>query len=162
MIPWTVVRQAPLSMEFSRQEFWSEVKVAQLCPTLWPHRLYSPWNSPGQNTGVGSLSLLQRIFQTQGSNPGLPHCRQILYQLIHKGGGSLFPSPGDLPDPGIKPRSPALQADSLSSEPPGKPVGLLTTPSQLSPNIFVLKIHLIQNCALGLTLPLFLLYLCDV
>ena len=43
--------------------------------SLWPHGLYSPWNSPGQNTGVGSLSFLQRIFPTQGSNPGLPHCR---------------------------------------------------------------------------------------
>ena len=41
--------------------------------------LYSPWNSPGQNTGVDSLSLLQGIFPTQGSNPGLPHCSQILY-----------------------------------------------------------------------------------
>ena len=50
-----------------------------------PHGLYSPWNSPGQNTGVGSLSLLQGIFPTQGSNPGLPHCRRILYQLSHKG-----------------------------------------------------------------------------
>ena len=47
--------------------------------------LYSPWNSPGQNTGVGSLSLLQGIFPTQGSNLGLPHWRQILYQLSHKG-----------------------------------------------------------------------------
>ena len=56
--PWTVARQAPLSMEFSIQEFWS----------------------------------------------GLP-----------------FPSPGDLPNPGIEPGSPALQADSLPSEPPGKP-----------------------------------------
>ena len=45
----------------------------------------TPWNSPGQNTGVGSLSLLQRIFLTQGSNPGFPHCRWILYQLSHKG-----------------------------------------------------------------------------
>ena len=50
-----------------------------------PHGLYSPRNSPGQNTGVGSLSLLQGIFPTQGSNPSLPHCRQILYQLSHKG-----------------------------------------------------------------------------
>ena len=56
--PWAVARQAPLSMEFSRQEYWS---------------------------------------------------------------GLSFPSPGDLPDPGIKPRSPALLADSLPSEPPGKP-----------------------------------------
>ena len=52
---------------------------------LWPHGLYSPWNSPGQNTGVGSLSLLQWIFSTQRSNPGLQHCRQILYQLSTKG-----------------------------------------------------------------------------
>ena len=62
-----------------------KVRVAQSCPTLQPQVLYSPWNSPGQNTGVGSLSLLQRIFPTQGLNPGLPHCRQILYQLNHKG-----------------------------------------------------------------------------
>ena len=47
--------------------------------------LYSPWDSLGQNTGLGSLSLLQGIFPTQRSNPGLPHCRQILYQLSHKG-----------------------------------------------------------------------------
>ena len=53
--------------------------------SLQPHGLYSPWNSPGQNTGVGSLSLLQQIFPTQGSNPGLLYCRQILYQLGHKG-----------------------------------------------------------------------------
>ena len=51
--------------------------------SLQPHGLYSPWNSPGQNTGVGSLSLLRGIFPTQGSNPGLLHFRQILYQLSH-------------------------------------------------------------------------------
>ena len=60
MTPWTVAQQAPLSMGFSRQEYWSR----------------------------------------------LP-----------------FPSPGDLPNPGIKPRSPALQVDSLPSEPSGKPSG---------------------------------------
>ena len=53
--------------------------------SLQPHGLYSPWNSPGQNTGVGSLSLFQGIFPTQGSNPGLPHYGQSLYQLSHKG-----------------------------------------------------------------------------
>ena len=52
--------------------------------SLWPHGLYIPRNSPGQNIGVGSLSLLQGIFPIQGSNPGLPHCRWILYQLSHK------------------------------------------------------------------------------
>ena len=62
-----------------------EVKVSLSCPTLRPHGLYSSWDSPGQNTGVGSLSLLQGIFPTQWSNPGLPHRRQILYQLSNEG-----------------------------------------------------------------------------
>ena len=57
---------------------------------LWPHGLYNPWNSPGQNTGVGSLSLLQGIFPTQGSNRRLSHCRQILYQLSHKGSPGIL------------------------------------------------------------------------
>ena len=53
--------------------------------SLGPHGLYSPGNSLGQDTGVGSLSLLQGIFSTQESKPGLLHCRWILYQLSHKG-----------------------------------------------------------------------------
>ena len=53
--------------------------------SLPPHGLYSPWNSPGQNTGVGSFSLLQGIFLTQESNWGLLNCRQILYQLSYQG-----------------------------------------------------------------------------
>ena len=59
---------------------------------LQPHGLYSPWNSPGQNTVVGSLSLLQGIFPTQWLNPSLPHCRQILYQLSHKGSPRIMPA----------------------------------------------------------------------
>ena len=128
---------------------------------LKPARFLCPWNSPGKNTGVGCHSVLQGIFPTQGSNPGLPHCRRILYHLSHQGSlqwcvvvvvgglvakscptlatpwtvacqaplfmgfsrqeywsGLPFPSPGDLPDPGIEPRSPALQADSLPTELP--------------------------------------------
>ena len=114
--------QAPLSMEFSRQECWNGLPfpppgnlshpgmdplgriftfratgkprggVQAMCEScsvvsesLRPHGLYSAWNSPGQNTGVGSLSLLRGIFPTQGSNPGLPHCRQILYLPSLKG-----------------------------------------------------------------------------
>ena len=50
-----------------------------------PHEVHNPWNSPAQNTGVGSLSTLQEIFPTQWLNLGLPHCRQILYWLRHKG-----------------------------------------------------------------------------
>ena len=81
-----------------------------------------PWNSPGQNTGVGSLSLLQGIFPTQGSNPSLPHCRQILYQLRHKGSPRTlewvaYPfSRGSSRPTNIEPGSPALQADSLPTE----------------------------------------------
>ena len=63
---------------------WS-VTYSIMFNSLQTHGLYSPWNSPGQNTGVGSHSLLQGIFPTQGSNPGLPHCRWILYQLSHQG-----------------------------------------------------------------------------
>ena len=62
---------------------WSE-GCSAVSSSLQLHGLYSPWNSPGQNTGVGSLSLLQGIFPTRGLNPGLPHCGQILYQLSHK------------------------------------------------------------------------------
>ena len=64
----------------------SESESCSVMPdSLWPHGLYIPWNSPGQNTGVGSLSLLQGIFPTQGSNPGFPHCMWILYQLSYQG-----------------------------------------------------------------------------
>ena len=66
--------------------------VTQFCPTLCdpmdpmePARLLCPWNSPGKNTRVGGHSLLQEVFPTQGSNPGLLHCRQILYHLTHQG-----------------------------------------------------------------------------
>ena len=111
-----------------------KMKVTQLCPTLCdPHGLYSPWNSPGQNTGVGSPSLLQEIFPTQESNLGLPHCRQIHYQLSHKVSPSILawiaiPSPGDLPDPGFEPGSPVLQVDSLPAELSGKPQKSLQHP----------------------------------
>ena len=92
-----------------------------------PHGLYSPWNSPGQNTGVASCSLLQGIFPTHGSNPGLLHCRQILYQLSHHGSPRILewvkpiPAPEDLPSPGIEPGSSVLQVDSLPAELSGKP-----------------------------------------
>ena len=62
---------------------WTE-SCSVVSNSLQPHGLYSHWNSPGQDTGVGSLSLLQGILPTQGSNPGLQHCRRTLYQLSHK------------------------------------------------------------------------------
>ena len=73
---------------------------------------------------MGCYALLQKIFPTQGSNPGLPHCRQILYHLSYQGSARIlkwYLSPEDLLDPGIEPGSPALQADSLPAELPGKP-----------------------------------------
>ena len=68
-----------------------KVLVAQSCPTLlqrhelYPTRLLCPWDSPGKNTGGGCHFLLQGIFPTQESNPGLLHCSQILYRLSHQG-----------------------------------------------------------------------------
>ena len=92
---------------------------------MTPRTVYNPWNSPGQSTRVGCLSLLQDIIPTQGSNPGLPHCRQILYQLRHQGSAIIlewvaYPY-SSVSFSGIELLSPALQADSLPAEPPGKP-----------------------------------------
>ena len=76
---WHFSKKLPKEIkEFKILPYW-EVKWSEnrsvVSNSLWPHGLYSPWNSPGQNTGVGSLFLLQGIFTTQGSNPGLPHPR---------------------------------------------------------------------------------------
>ena len=90
------------SWGYSRQEYWSGMPcpppgdlpnpgIEPRSPTLQQilyrlsHQGSPTWNSPGQKTGVGSLSLLQGTFPILGSNPGLPHCRWILYQLSHKG-----------------------------------------------------------------------------
>ena len=67
-----------------------KVKVAQFSESLWPHGLYSLQNSPGQKTGVCSHPLLQGFFLTQGLNPGLPYCREILYQLNHRGSPTIL------------------------------------------------------------------------
>ena len=128
---WTVARQVPPSMGFSRQEYWKwlscpppedlpdpgiepvslmssalgggffttstawerkgESEVAQLCLTLCDPMNCSPLgssahgDSPGKKTGVGCHFLLWGIFPTQGLNPGLPNCRQMLYLLSHQG-----------------------------------------------------------------------------
>ena len=85
-----------------------------------------PGDSPGKKTGVGCHALLQGIFPTQGSNPGLPHCRWILYHLSHQGSPWILEwvaysfSRGSS-HPKIEPGSPALQVDSLPAELPGKP-----------------------------------------
>ena len=98
-------------MEFSRPEYWGG----------------QPFPSPGD------LPFSRGIFPTQGSNPGIPPCRQILYQLSHKGSPRTlewvaYPFSADLPHPGIKPGSFALQADSLPTELSGKPISRLDEP----------------------------------
>ena len=66
---------------------WSE-SCSVVSDSLRFHGQYGSWSSPCQITGVGSLFLLQGIYPTQESNPGLLHCRRILYQLSHKGSPS--------------------------------------------------------------------------
>ena len=121
--------------------------------SLQPHGLYSAWNFLVQNTEVGSLACLQGIFLTQESNPGLPHCRQILYQLSTKEvqeywRGLPFPSPGDLPNPGIEPSSPALQVASLTSESPRKCCQVVLKCSPLTSSISIIW-ELLRNAASG-------------
>ena len=89
--------------------------------SLQPHGLYSSWNSPGQNTGVGSLSLLQGLFPAQGLNPSLPHCRRNLYQLSQKGSPRIlewiaYPFSSGSSQPRNRTRVSALQADCLPIE----------------------------------------------
>ena len=103
--------------------------------SLRPQRLYSPWNSPGENTRVGSRSLLPSPGDL--SNPGieLSHIAGRFFNLSHKGSLRIlewvaYPFSRDLPDPGIKPGSLALKADSFPSELQGSrpPPPIYTSP----------------------------------
>ena len=98
-----------------------KVQVTQLYPTLCDSMDY-PWNSPGQNTGVGSHSLLQGIFPAQGSSPGLPHCRRILYQLSHRGTQSTEESIQNLSPPSL-----SFNSYWLSAHLPSAPAPLART-----------------------------------
>ena len=77
-----------MKLEINEERLTSLLIESESCSvmsdSLQSHGLYSPQNSPGHNTGVGSLSLLQGIFPTQGLSPSLPNCRQFLYQLSHR------------------------------------------------------------------------------
>ena len=137
MTPWIVAHQASLSMEFSRQEHWSGLP----CPS--PGDLPHPGIKP-RSPALHADSLLSEPPGTfikgytaaaTAAAKSLSRVRLLVtpwtaaYQAPLSMGfprqehwsGFPFPSPRDLPHPGIKPRSPALQADSLPSEPPGKP-----------------------------------------
>ena len=110
--------------------YWLGCSVAS--NSLQPHGLWPPGSSvhghsPGKNTGVGCHALLQGIFPTQRSKSGLPHLGRFFTVWATREAPeywSRYPilSPGDLPKPAIKLGSPAMQADSLPAELPGKPV----------------------------------------
>ena len=123
---------APLSMEFFRQEYWRIVKWSEV---KFSRSVVSdsanPWTAACQAflsiTSSRSLPILLSIELVMPSNQ-LIFCHTLL--LLHSifptadlshSSGYPFPSPGNLPDPEIEPGSPALQTDSLPSEPPGKP-----------------------------------------
>ena len=117
--PWAVASEAPLSMGFSRQEYWSglpfpsPLESAENCnfrpattayrvqispsrprsPALQADSLSTEPQGKSKTTGVGSLSCLQQIFPTQESNWGLLHCRRILYQLSYQGSQELSYDP---------------------------------------------------------------------
>ena len=80
------------SNELTKQCELNSESHSLVSSSLRSHGLYNPWNSPGKNTGVGCHFLLQGIFLIQGSNPGLPHCRQFLYCMSYQ--GSCGPLPG--------------------------------------------------------------------
>ena len=113
-------RPVPFITEQPSEVKWSESRSV-VYNSLRSQGLYSPWNSPVQNTGVSSLSLLQGIFPTQASNQGLLHCRQILYQLNHQGSPRIlewaaYPFSSGFSQPRNQPGSPALQAIVLPTE----------------------------------------------
>ena len=84
LLPWLLCCKQVLYLLRDQRKVWKG-KSLTVSDSLWSHGLYSPWNSPGQNTGDGSHSLLQGIFPTQRLNLGLPHCKQTLYYLSHQG-----------------------------------------------------------------------------
>ena len=97
---WIVACKVPLSMEFSRQEYWGgqtflspgdllNPGIEPRSPTLWADSLPAEPHGKPKNTGVGSLSLLQRIFLTQELNQDRLPCRWVLYQLSYEGSPAI-------------------------------------------------------------------------
>ena len=100
---WFLVQEDPRCLRATKpvgHKYWAWtlncqlLKRASVCSVvsdslglngLLPFRLFCPWNSPGKNTGVGYHSLLQGIFLAKGSNPGLLHCRQIIFWAAREG-----------------------------------------------------------------------------
>ena len=134
MTPWTAVCQAPLSVGFPRQEHWSGLQFPS------PRDLPDPGIEPPSPASAGRfftaeppgkpLTMCESESEVAQSCPTLcnpmdsgPHQAPLFMGFSRQEywSGLPFLSPGDLPNPGMEPRSPALQADALLSEPPGKP-----------------------------------------
>ena len=129
-IPSTTQLRTPfffLILEFFPELCSCVCLVAQSCPTLCDHMGYSPagssahGDSPGKNTEVSCHALLQEIFPTQGSNSGLPNCRQIIYHLSHQGSPRIlkwvaYPFSRETSQLRNQTGSLALQVDSLPAE----------------------------------------------
>ena len=129
-----------------------------LSDSLQPHGLYSPWNSPVQNTGVGSLSFLQGIFPTQGLNPGLLHCRRMVIlqgKPKNTGVGSLSLLQGIFPtqesNQGLKYGRWILYQLSYERSPGAQGTSLKMLIHQLLLLLWV-------NCTSSLTQELYILY----
>ena len=99
LFPWSRMETVSTAVKAQSPNHWC--LIANSCPTLCDPMDYSPpgssvpWDSPGKNTGVGCHALLQGIFSTQELNPGLSHCRQILYHLSHQGSSLTTGPPGN-------------------------------------------------------------------
>ena len=140
MLTWSNAKWHRSPIIIAKVKSISHVRLFATPWTIAYHTL-RPWDFPGRSTEVGCHFLLQRIFLTQGSNLGFPHCRQTLYRLSHQGrvtcgpqaplsmgyprqkywSGLPFPSPGDLPDSGIQPMSLTLAGGFFTTEPLGSP-----------------------------------------
>ena len=130
---WTItIEELCSEIAPSIKEKWSEVKITQVCSTLCDFMDCSPpgtsvhGDSPGKNTAVDCHFLLQGIFPTQGLNPGLLHCRRILYQMSHKESPRIlewvaYPFSRGSSQPKNQTGSPSLQTDSWPTELWGKP-----------------------------------------
>ena len=137
MTPWIAAHQAPLSMDFSRfprQEYWSglsflspgDLPYPGIDPDTWVScitvRFFTIWSTPIEWTWTWANSKSwwgtrrPGMLQSKGSQSQT----QLSEWTTTNMSGLPFPSPGDLPNPGIEPRSPALQVNYLPAEPPGK------------------------------------------
>ena len=131
-------------MGFSRQEYWSRLPfpfpgdlpdpgIEPRSPTLQADSLWS--EPPGKNPKKTEILPFETPWMVAlQARPSKESSRQEYWS------GLPFPSPGDLPNPGIEPRSPTLQADALTSEPPGKPeltyFSLILRTAQMCPRVF--------------------------